>query len=157
MNQELEDRFEVFFDQAEPRLRAALVAKFGPDQGRDAAAEALAYGWQNWARVEPMANPAGYLYRVGDRWARWQVSRRLPLKRLDLLPAEPPGVHRFEPGLADAMAQLSPRQRQTVVLTAGFGLTHRETAALLGCSRSSVQNHVERGLAKLRTELGVTT
>ena len=36
-----------------------------------------------------------------------------------------------------------------------FGYTHAETSALLGISRTSVQNHVERGLSRLRREMGV--
>ena len=143
--------FEHFFHGAEPKLRAALVAKFGDDRGRDAAAEALGYGWRNWPRVGRLENPAGYLYRVGDRWAR----RQHPLRRL---PAGRPlfaSIPDIEPGLAGALAAITERQRQCVVLIAGFGLTHREVGALLGLERSSIQNHYERGMSKLRAELGV--
>lgn len=143
--------FETFCGTAEPRLRAALVAKFGAERGRDAAAEALGYGWQNWERVSQLDNPAGYLYRVGDRWGR---RRRKPEGR-PRLPAEPDGFPHFEPGLGPALDTLTHRQRQAVVLIAGFGLSHTEAADLLGLSRSSIQNHVERGLSKLRSELGV--
>jgi RNA polymerase sigma factor (sigma-70 family) len=55
--------------------------------------------------------------------------------------------------LHSALAELSTRQRQVVVLCVGYGLTHAQVAALLGISRSSVQNHVERGLRHLRTEI----
>ena len=58
--------------------------------------------------------------------------------------------------LAHALSQLSPRQRQAVVLVAGFGMTHREAAELLGCARSSIQNHVERAMSRLRKDLEVT-
>ncbi len=37
----------------------------------------------------------------------------------------------MEPGLGPALAALSPRQRQAVVLTVGFGLSHQEAADLL--------------------------
>jgi RNA polymerase sigma factor (sigma-70 family) len=63
---------------------------------------------------------------------------------------------RFEPGLGTALSTLSLRQRQIVVLVAGFGLSQLEAAQLLGLSRSSVQNHLERGMTKLRTSLGVS-
>jgi len=62
---ENETDFTVFVRSAEPQLRQALVAAFGADLGRDAAAEALAWGWQNWDRLSGMDNPIGYLYRVG--------------------------------------------------------------------------------------------
>ena len=68
-------------------------------------------------------------------------------------PASQPWV---EPGLPGALNTLSARQRQVVVLVHGFEYTHQEVADLLGISRSSVQNHVERGLEKLRSKLEVT-
>ncbi|MDY7099912.1 MAG: sigma factor-like helix-turn-helix DNA-binding protein [Actinomycetota bacterium] len=146
--------FEAFCADAEPKLRRALVGGFGAEHGREAAAEALAHGWKHWARVAAMDNPAGYLYTVGARWARRQARRR---RRRLLAGAEPTVTwgSRFEPGLEAALGGLSRRQRQAVVLVAGFGMTHAETADLLGLSRSSVQNHVERGMARLRDDLGV--
>ena len=59
------DAFSTFVVEVEPRLRRALTATFGPEVGREAAAEALAYGWTHWERVGAMDNAAGYLYRVG--------------------------------------------------------------------------------------------
>lgn len=143
--------FAGFFATAEPDLRRALVARFGGELGREAAAEALTYGWTNWQRVQDMDNPVGYLYRVGERWAK--KHRRQP--RFGTARSPNP-AESFEPGLQPALEQLSPRQRQVVVLTTGYGLTHSETAALLGISRSSVQSHAERGLQRLRTTLGAT-
>jgi len=39
--------FEGFVRESEPRLRRALVAAYGFEEGRDATAEALAYGWEH--------------------------------------------------------------------------------------------------------------
>jgi hypothetical protein len=64
--------FEEFAESTGPRLRAALVAAYGPTDGLDAAAEALAYGWE---RLGSMLNPAGYLHRVGQTAARSGQSR----------------------------------------------------------------------------------
>lgn len=141
--------FERFFQENEPKLRRALVAGYGGEVGRDATAEALTHGWQEWYRVSTMDNPSGYLYRVGDRWARRQVRRR------HVAMTEPTSsIPNMEPGLATALDGLTARQRQVVALVVGFGFTHIETADLLGISRSSVQNHVERGMKKLRQHLG---
>ncbi|MDY7099756.1 MAG: sigma factor-like helix-turn-helix DNA-binding protein [Actinomycetota bacterium] len=147
------DSFETFFAETEPKLRQALCGGFGAERGREATAEALAQGWQRWDRVKGMDNPEGYLYRIGERWARAQERRHLGLLRRE--PSASPGHPEFEPGLDPALAALSRRQRQVVLLVVGFGLTHAETASLLELSRSSVQIHLERGLAKLRTALGV--
>jgi hypothetical protein len=43
--------FERFAAETGPRLRTALTAAYGPDVGADAAAEALAYGWEHWPRL----------------------------------------------------------------------------------------------------------
>lgn len=144
--------FEDFFIRAEPLLRRALVSGFGADLGRDATAEALTYGWSHWDRVAGMENPTGYLYRVGERWAR---RRRIRSRRITLMMRAPNEETGFEPGLGHALDALPRRQRQAVTLVHGLGLTHAEAAQLLGVSRSTIQNHVERGLAALRNSLGV--
>ena len=61
----------------------------------------------------------------------------------------------FEPGLPRALAALSPRQRLAVVLVHGYGYTLREVAELTGIRPTTVQNHLARGLARLRSLLGV--
>ena len=134
--------------QAEPRLRRALVAAYGPDRGREATAEALGYGWEHWERVKTMENPVGYLYRVGQ-------SRTRP-RRLRLVFERPEFREPLvEPALRHALTTLTERQRTAVVLVHGFGWTLREVAEMTGIKLTTVQNHVERGLARLRTELEV--
>src|SRR6266496_4311314 len=63
--------------------------------------------------------------------------------------------YRFEPGLPKALAALSQRQRLAVVLVHGYGYTLREVAELIGTRPTTVQNHLSRGLSRLRTLLGV--
>ncbi len=143
--------FAEFHRQAEPKLRRALIARYGGEIGREATAEALSYAWENWDRVKAMGNPLGYLYRVGQSRSRRFWPRRVVF---DATPG--PSLPWVEPGLPGALDKLSTRQRQVVILVHGFEYTHQEVADLLGISRSSIQNHVERGLARLRTELEVT-
>lgn len=145
--------FEEFVKLVEPGLRAALVARYGPEVGREAAAEALAWAWENWGRLDEMENPAGYLYRVGQSKSRRFRFRRttFPVSPTDEMCS---GTTWVEPELPRALQQLSRNQRIAVVLVHGYGLTHREVAGLLGVSRATVQNHVERGLLKLQTMLG---
>jgi len=146
-----EGSFVEFARLAEPALRCALVAGHGAERGREAANDALVYGWRHWDRVQGMANPVGFLYRVGQHAAR----RRRLAPAADPVPPStgPPWV---EPGLSAALAQLSRRQREVVVLVDAFEWTQQEVAQLLGTRPSSVQTHLERGLARLRTSLGVS-
>jgi DNA-directed RNA polymerase specialized sigma24 family protein len=139
--------FTDFVTEVEPRLRRAFTLLRGPDGGSEATAEALAWAWEHWSEVQAMANPAGYLYRVGSSRTRRRAPR-LPLAA----PVEAAG---FEPGLVPALGRLSERQRAAVVLVHGCGWTHQEVADALKVSRSSVGTHVERAMARLRKELGV--
>ena len=142
--------FDDFFRTFEPKLSRALAAGFGFEAGRDAAAEALGYAWRNWPKVSIMDNPPGYLYRIAERSAMRSRRRR---RDVFALQNQSEGAL-FEPALAPALSRLSLRQRQAVVLVAAYGLTHAEAAALLGVAPSSIQNHVERGMAKLKHSLG---
>jgi len=146
----LADSFTDFVGEVEPRLRHALCAAFGADRGREATADALAFGWENWDQIRTMENPAGYLWGVGRNHAR---RRRLPRPSF---PAPPPAAMPWvEPGLPAALARLSEKQRTAVMLVHGLEWTYSEVAKLLGVSKSSVQTHAERGMAKLRKRIGV--
>ena len=147
----LDVTYEEFVRRDGARLRAGLVATYGPDVGADACAEALAYGFEHWERVAPMANPAGYLYRVG------QSEARRHFRPHGYLPATPaPGLPEFEPGLAPALESLTEPQRVGVVLVHALGWTLREAAELLDVDVSTLRTHIARAMVKLRTALEVS-
>lgn len=150
-NETAEDSFTRFATSVAPKLNQALISTAG-EVGRDAASEALLYGWQHWGRVRRMENPAGYLYKVGLNRVR-QSQRR---KRRGMFPDPAAGrMPWVEPELPDALAHLSDRQRTVVVLIHGFGWTVREVAELLGVSAGTIQKHDERAMKKLRSSLKV--
>ena len=144
--------FTVFVSDSEARLRRALVSLYGPEVGREATADALAYGWEHWTKVRDMANPAGYLYRVGQSRAKRYRTADQPFPGE---PANPNSESWAEPRLDGALAGLSSKQRTSVLLIHGFGFTYDEVSRLMGVTRSTVQRQVERGMAKLRTALEV--
>ncbi|HTZ93148.1 MAG TPA: sigma-70 family RNA polymerase sigma factor [Streptosporangiaceae bacterium] len=141
--------FEAFVAATEPRLNRALAAAYGFEDGRDATAEALAYAWEHWARLQHITNLPGYLFRVGQSRSR---RRRQPV--VFAVPDAPD--YAFEPGLPGALAGLTERQRLAVVLVHGYGYTLREVAELTGIRQTTVQNHLSRGLQRLRERMGVT-
>lgn len=145
--------FERFAAEVEPRVRRALVAGFGADLGRQAAADALAWAWQNWDRMRGIESPVAYLFRVGRTLAMRSKARDVPVAELAPVVATPDDS--FEPGLAPAIARLSEAQRCAVVLVVGFGYTLREAAEVLGVTASTVHRDSERALARLRSELEV--
>lgn len=138
--------------EAEPKVRQSLTAAFGVQVGKEATADALAVAWERWDEISAMSNPIGYLYGIGRNKARRLTRRRRPVYvdvPVQLLP-------HVEPTLPAALDALSEHQRIAVTLLHGYGWTMSEVADLLGTKKTTIQNHAERGLAKLRSALGVT-
>ena len=142
--------FTDFVERYEVKLRQALTATFGPELGREATADALAYGWEHWDRVDQTDNPAGYLYRVGYNRALRMKPKRMRLPSVDA--GRQPWI---EPGLPRAFESLPEQQRIVVMLLHGYEWSMSEVAEQLGISKSTVQTHAERGLDALRRKLGV--
>lgn len=55
--------------------------------------------------------------------------------------------------IAQALEQLSPRQREIFELSRSKGLSHKEIAEQLGLSVYTVQDHIKNALEKIRTYL----
>lgn len=149
-------RFDELVASVEAPLRRALVAAYGPDLGGEATADALAYAWEHLERLCAMDNPAGYLWRVGQTSVRRMTRRRWreqpwPGPAADRRTS--PAADLGDPGLQAALSRLTLHQRVAVVLVHGFAYTLAEAAAVLGCSVSSLRNHLDRGLTRLRHDL----
>jgi DNA-directed RNA polymerase specialized sigma24 family protein len=145
-----EAEFRAFVSQAEPRLRRAFVAAFGPERGLEAAAEALGYAWENWTTVRHYDNPVGYLYKVGRSRTRSRKVRHLFAR-----PESPD--HWTEPHLGRALQGLTEPERVAVVVIYCTDMNRRDAASMVGVTESALQKRAERGLAKLRRTLGVTS
>ncbi len=146
--------FERFTVEAHRRLWRAYLPVRGIDGADEAAAEAMAWAWEHWARLEPMENRVGYLYRVG-------LTRSVPRKPLPIpmkLPEpDPPQLPDVEPGLVPALLGLSENQRAAVWLVHACGWSYGEVAEALEVGKSTVGTHVTRALAALRQQLEVPT
>ena len=154
--------FEAFVKDAGPSLEQALIAGFGGDLGREAAAEALVYAWEHWDRVREMENAAGYVYRVGrNRAVRMRATWPLGLggSRLAFpeIPSPSSELAWVEPKLPKALQGLSEKQRTAVVLVHGCGWTLAEVGKFLDVSSGAAHKHMERGLVKLRRTFGGTS
>lgn len=143
-----EEEFDVFVMRTQPQLERALAGHLPATRVGDAVAEALAYAWEHRERVLSMANPVGYLYRVAQSKARRRKQGFLPWSSDDAIPD-------IEPGLPAALAALSPKQSEAIWLVHATGMSHVEAGEAMGISASTVANHLERGMTRLRDELGV--
>jgi RNA polymerase sigma-70 factor (ECF subfamily) len=158
-----QEGFGAFFADAEPRLRRALVARLGPERGREATAEALAWAFEHWADVSAMSNSVGYLYRVGVSRTRdrkpielERVAAAQPVRAGRSGAAEVAGAadpNEIDPELWAAVMGLSDNQRMAVVLVHAFGWSASDVGELLDVSASTVGTHLQRGLANLRRQV----
>ena len=97
-----------------------------------------------------MDNPVGYLYVVGRN-----LGRRRPSSRPVFVDVpQTTGRLDIEPALPRVLASLSQRQRTAVVLVHCFQWTLGEVAGVMGVSKTTVQNHLERGMTSLRRQIG---
>jgi RNA polymerase sigma factor (sigma-70 family) len=140
--------FGDFVADVEPRLRRALVSAYGPERGREATAEALAWAFEHQERLSEVRNPVTYLYRVGQSRSRTRLEGR-PFERSCY---QEPWV---EPDLSVALSALPGPQREAVLLVHAAGWTPADVAELLGIPTATVQKRVERAIARLRRKLKV--
>jgi DNA-directed RNA polymerase specialized sigma24 family protein len=140
--------FEEFIADARLKLRRALVARYGVQLGVEACAEATAWAWANRDRLLAMGNPVGYLYRVGQTAVRSETRfHRAPLFPSAVVDHELPIP---DPGLQEALGQLTPDQRAAVMLVHAHGYRYAEAAELLDIPVSTLKNHLHRGSRRLR-------
>ncbi len=146
--------FDSLARAVEPRLRRALVAWYGPGTGRDAAQVALEWAWTHRDRLADIDNVAGYLFRVGESYAKRERQRGpvpTPERPHEAVVDDP----RFEPELASGLEALSDQQRAAVLLVHGHGYSLREAADVLEVSLATLRTHVDRAMQRLRTHLEV--
>lgn len=125
------------------------------------------------ANLEVVENPAAYLYRLGTNLMldRIKQRRRTEVRdeawhestfiRVGGEPAsnEPPadesaGSRQRLRRLLEALDELPPQRRRAFVLHKLEGLSHSDTAAAMGVSRSAVEKHIAAALQQLTSLLG---
>jgi len=144
------DAFERFVDQHGSRLRRVLGASFGATLGAEACAAALEWAWETWPKAGELANPVGYLVKVGRSSLRLDRVKESPS---DEIPDGLVESHHTDPDLVAALDDLTEQQRSAVVLVHGFGWTLAEAAEALDVEVSTVRNHIRRALSKLHAAL----
>jgi RNA polymerase sigma-70 factor (ECF subfamily) len=129
--------FEAWYLREHPKVMAALTWVAGdPHVAADATDEAFARAYANWRRVERMASPGGWVYRVGLNVVRRRMRRAAFEQRTLEPPAEVAQVVDRE--IWTVVQQLPERQRVAVVLRYLLDLPEQEVATAMGISRGTV-------------------
>ena len=139
-------------------LRTACLVTGDAHHGEDLLQTALAKAYGSWAKVRRADHPAAYVRRLMINahlsWVRRLMNTEQVLETFpDVGSGDPQTAHAENDEMRQALLRLSPRVRTAVVLRYFDDLSEAETAQVMGCSRSTVNNHVSRGLAVLRTVL----
>ncbi len=153
--------FREFFVLHHVQLVRSLSLALADDHlGRDAAAEGFTRALARWGRVSVMANPPGWVYRVGLNWAR---SRRRKTRRevaeSRLAEHAEPLTAPIEPDdrVRRALAQLSLDHRAVVVARFYLDWSEAQIADGLGIRPGTVKSRLSRALAQLGTVIADDT
>jgi len=139
-------------------LQTAYLIAWDAVEAEDLVQECLFKIARRWPRVRRMDQPRAYARRILINLAT-DGARGRARRRVELDP--PPGgitERSIDPlasfdthaELAEALAQLPPRQRAVLVLRYFHDLTETQVAEILGCSTGTVKSSASRGLARLR-------
>ncbi|WP_340538868.1 RNA polymerase sigma factor [Nocardioides sp. GXZ039] len=131
--------------------RAVLGATADAD---DAWSETFLAALRAWPDLDADTNVEAWLVRVAHRKAidvtRARARRAVPVEHPAVDAVSTDGVPGPEPELWDAVAGLPERQRLAVAYHYLGGLTHRETADLIGGTAAAVRRAAADGIKTLR-------
>ncbi|WP_055717313.1 SigE family RNA polymerase sigma factor [Streptomyces torulosus] len=161
-----DEEFQSFLVGRWPRLmRTAFLLTGERHAAEDLVQTTLEQVYAAWRRVASTDDPDAYVRRVMINAHARRHRRRLkeflaPRTDSDLVPEVPDSGDRIAQAddrgaLLTALSQLSPRQREAVVLRYWEDLSESQAAEAMGCSVGSVKSNAAKGLAKLRAIPGL--
>jgi RNA polymerase sigma-70 factor (ECF subfamily) len=156
-----ERRFEALF-RANYRAVRSYVRRRTADGGvDDVVAETFLVAWRRLDRAP--GDPLPWLLSIARKTLsthtrsatrRDRLVERLRLQRHEIAEpgADEPLAHAHSGEVGQALARLSPREREALTLVAWDGLTPRDAAAVLGQSAATIRVRLHRAKAHLRRE-----
>ena len=136
-------------------------------EGWDVVQMAFLKAWQQLDRYDPRWSFATWLYRIGtnvaidlirSRKSRERTHQAGMEQRLRLVGESEPTSHVVEEGevstvIAQVLPVLSPQQRAAFVLREIEDMDTSEVAEVLGCTSTTVRNHIFQARKALRLEI----
>ncbi len=128
-------------------------------EAEDVMQEAFLKVWERWDRVGDMDDPTGYLYRTALNLYRKRIRRAsLAVKRAIRLvpPSDELAEVETHDEVVHALAALTRRQRQGIVLVDLLGFSSEDAAHAMGIKAATVRVLVSQGRAALKRNVGDT-
>lgn len=157
-----EERFAVLYAAYYRAIYAYVYRRLAPrvDDVSDAVAEVFSVAWRRIDDVPSGEQELMWLYGVARRcvsrsrrghWRRLRLLARLSDEARGQLRSReiPTTANRVR----DAIERLRPLDREVLRLVMWDGLSHREAAAVLGCSTNAVAQRLHTARERLRAEL----
>jgi RNA polymerase sigma factor (sigma-70 family) len=153
-----DDDFTDWYRDHHRRVVATLTVVCGDRAlGAELADEAFVRALERWDQVRSMANPAGWVHRVGVNLARSRARRRAVEQRVLGRLAAPAAVvdpPELRPEVWAAVRSLPPRERAAVALRYVADLPERDVADALGLRRGTVARLLHDARRTLADRLG---
>jgi len=153
--------FDEFFREWYPTVaRAMALIVRDLDHGRDIAQEGFTRLYANWSEMSSVEHARNFVFKASINLARSHLRRRRPLELVGLGSTELFGSVSDASQTSDdrillaaALARLSRRQRESVVLVDYLGHDAGSAGEVLGLAAPTVRVHLTRGRAQLRSHL----
>jgi RNA polymerase sigma-70 factor (ECF subfamily) len=149
--------FESFFEAQYPHLLRAMYLVTGNRyEAEEIAQETFVRACERWHLVLRADNRAGYVYRMAVNGYRSKLRRVARAARKVVRPTPEPdlfGAVDDRDAIGRALQNLSPGQREAVVLVEWLGMTDDEAGAMLGVSPVTIRVRIHRARAVLRPQL----
>jgi RNA polymerase sigma-70 factor (ECF subfamily) len=158
MEQNRPQRFEELFRGTYPAVRGYALRRTSPEAAQDAVAETFLVAWRRFDDIPADALP--WLFGVARRVL---ANQRRASGRGEALHERLAGVGAQMPDLEAsvteaevvraALARLSERDREALMLVAWHGLTGSRAARAAGCTRAAFQVRLHRARRRLAAQL----
>jgi RNA polymerase sigma factor (sigma-70 family) len=148
--------FEAFYRDSHPRVVRSLALAIGSaDAASDAAQEGFERAYRRWRTVRSADRPESWVYVVAMRHHLRTHRQRGPAAAGPMMTAgavvHPPDIERSIT-VDEALAALTPRQREMVVLRFHADLPVKDIAKAMGCAEGTVKATLHQALRSLRIE-----
>jgi RNA polymerase sigma-70 factor (ECF subfamily) len=149
-------QFDTFVEEEHERLFRALYFITGSrEDAEDLSQDAFLRLWERWDRIDRIADPTAYLFRValnGFRMQRRRAATALRKRTFSRDDRDEFAEAEMRADVRRLLVNLSPRQRAALLLVDLLGYPSEQAASILRVRPSTVRNLASQGRAALRAE-----